>query len=75
MVLNERWNAGQCSRSSARRSFSPGRTASRPQAPEQTASFQDLIYEHVRRVGTAGVIVNAPLPYGIAGVASPREVI
>ena len=39
-MRNERWKAGQCSRSSARRSRSPARAAIRPQAPEQTASFQ-----------------------------------
>ena len=36
---NDRWKAGQCSRSSARRSFSPRRAASPPQAPAQRASL------------------------------------
>ena len=40
MVPNERWNAGQWSRSSARRSPSPARAAMPPHAPAQSASFQ-----------------------------------
>ena len=36
----EAWKAAQCSRSIARRIFSPIRAASLPHAPSHTASFQ-----------------------------------
>ncbi len=37
---NDRWKAGQCSRSSARRSFSPTPGEPGPRHPAQTASLQ-----------------------------------